>query len=270
MNTSPDGILDASRLRLWKIEDGSLVLKYWKGSSERKALLGPPRRSLPLSDPEHWIIFADCDGTEIGVIRAIDDLDQASQAVLREALQAEYTLERILKVLEVEREPLSGQTRWRVEMASPDASEPAETSNRDGSSLSLAQQSTAQQSTAQQSTAQQSAVQAPLGALHSLNGSSAAEPSRGEAAGEAGVESEEERPRALEKVASLLSLGREKSVAEAEVSTVEREFTIAGQEDVQTARYPHIFIVDTERRRYEIADCEVLDAESRKAAERFF
>lgn len=71
-------------------------------------------------------------------------------------------------------------------------------------------------------------------------------------------------------MASLLSLGRDKSVAEVLVSTFEREFTIAGQEDVQTARYPHIFIVDTERRRYEILDCESLDADSRKAAERFF
>ncbi len=257
MDTRGDGILDASRLRLWKIEDGSLVLKYWK-SGERKALVGPPRRALPLSDPEHWIIFVDLDGAEIGVIRAIDELDEASQAVLREALQSEYTLERIIKVLEVEREPLSGQTRWRVEIASPDAVEPAETSNRDGSSLSPAQQNAIPQSVVQQSAAQ------PAASSAHLNGSGSLHPAE-----ETSVD-EEERPGTLGKVASLLSLGRDKSAVEAEVSTVEREFTIAGQEDVQTARYPHIFIVDTDRRRYEIVDCEALDVESRKAAERFF
>lgn len=241
------GILDAARMRLWKLEDGSLVLKYWSERGDRKALAGPPRRALPLSDPERWIIFSDLDGHEIGVVEAIDDLDEASQAVLREALRAEYTLERIVSVLEVEREPLSGQTRWRVQIAGEEDNAPVEASNRDGSSLSSS----------------------------SLSSSSSSAPQPG--ALFAGLEKQadetgdsEERAGALVKVASLLSLGRDKSAGEETISSVEREFVIAGQEDVQSARYPHIFIVDTERRRYEIPDCEALDADSRKAAERFF
>lgn len=245
MDTSVDGILDAAKIRLWKLEDGSLVLKYLSARGERKALVGPPRRALPLSDPERWIIFCDYDGAEIGVLASIDEMDEASQAVLRESLKAEYTLERIVRVLEVEREPLSGQTRWRVEIEGEDDAEPVQASNQDGSSLS----------------SQASSSSNPIASL--APEPLAAESSREEAEGE-------ERSGALEKVASLLSLGRDRSASEEVISSVEREFVIAGQEDVQTARYPHIFIVDTERRRYEILDCEALDVESRKAAERFF
>ena len=244
MNTSTEHILDAPGVRLWKLEDGSLVLKYRHERSERKALIGPPRRALPLSDPEHWIIFSDCDGAEIGVLSSIDELDQASQAVLHEALKAEYTLERIVRVIEVEREPLSGQTRWRVEIASEDESAPVEASNRDGSSLSS-------------STSCSDVPDAGSGQAAQLD--------------DAGAEEDgEEKGRTRGKVASLLSLGRDRSASEDVVSSVEREFIIAGQEDVQTARYPHIFIVDIDRRRYEIPNCEALDVDSRKAAERFF
>ena len=81
---------------------------------------------------------------------------------------------------------------------------------------------------------------------------------------------DEEKPTRLAKVASFLSLSRDKSGSEDAVSVVEREFTINSQDDVATARYPHIYIVDIERRRYEIVNCETLDLESRKAAERFF
>jgi hypothetical protein len=248
MDSKNGRILDEASVRLWKLEDGTLVLKYLAARGERKALIAAPRRALPLTDPERWIVFSDNDGTEIGVLPAIDGLDESSQAVLREALRSEYSLERIVRVLEVEREPLSGQTRWRVEIESSQEDAPVEASNRDGSKLASAELA-APDSTAPQSTGP---------------GESDAEPST-DASGDG-----EEKLSRRAKVASLLSLGRDKSTAEEAISTVEREFTIAGQEDVQTARYPHIFIVDTERRRYEILDCEALDTDSRKAAERFF
>ena len=47
-------------------------------------------------------------------------------------------------------------------------------------------------------------------------------------------------------------------------------FHIAGTEDVQNARYPRIFIGDTQGRRYEIPDCEELDLNSRRLGERYF
>jgi hypothetical protein len=240
MDSKTDGILDTAAMRLWKLEDGTLVLKYLSARGERKALVSPPRRALPLSNPEQWIVFSDHDGAEIGMLASIDDLDEGSQAVLREALRNEYSLERIVRVLEVEREPLSGQTRWRVEIESADEDAPVEASNRDGSKL------------ASTSEVLESETQSEI------------------TADETSDSDGDERLGARGKVASLLSLGRDKSAAEDAISTVEREFTIAGQEDVQTARYPHIFIVDTDRRRYEILDCEALDVDSRKAAERFF
>ena len=47
-------------------------------------------------------------------------------------------------------------------------------------------------------------------------------------------------------------------------------FHIAGNEDVQNARYPRIFIGDTEGRRYEVPNCETLDLTSRRICERYF
>ena len=47
-------------------------------------------------------------------------------------------------------------------------------------------------------------------------------------------------------------------------------FHIAGTEDVQNARYPRIFIGDTQGRKYEIPNCEALDLNSRRLGERYF
>ena len=81
----------------------------------------------------------------------------------------------------------------------------------------------------------------------------------------------------------LLKKARAKSPAENEGGAVaegsllgeettgrEVVFHIAGTEDVQNARYPRIFIGDTEGRRYEVPDCEALDLASRRMCERYF
>ena len=211
-------------LKLWRIGDGTLVLKH----NERKTLLAPPRRALPLTELDEFIVFSDLDGEEIGILRRVADLEEGSQRVLREALAREYVLERITRILEVDKEPLSGQTRWRVEIESDSEAETSGENNTDEST---------------------NAAQSTLDAEES---------------------SDEEKSGALSKVASLLSLSRDRDKGDDAAPTVEREFTISGQEDVQAARYPHIFIVDTERNRYEILDCEALDIDSRRAAERFF
>jgi hypothetical protein len=220
---SPDG------LKLWQLEDGSLVMKR----ECKKTLLGAPRRALPLTNPDEFIVLSDLDGNEVGVLRRVEELEPASQAILREALAHEYVLERIERILEVEREPLSGQTRWRVQLAS-EANSATTTSIEDASESASQERETA---------------------------------SEDEGKGAADDESEK---RGLAKMTNFLSLNRDKDRVEETVTAHEREFTIGGPEDVQTARYPHIFIVDTERNRYEIPDCEALDLESRRAAERFF
>jgi hypothetical protein len=214
--------LSTEDLKLWQLEDGSLVMKQ----QCKKTLLSPPRRALPLTNPDEFIVLSDNDGHEIGVLHRVADLEPASQAVLREALAREYVLETITRILEVDREPLTGQTRWRVELASDvptEGEQPAQVEN----AHDVAEE-------------------------HSED------------------DSDDNGKRGLAKVTSFLTLSRDKERSEHSASGHQREFTINGPEDVQTARYPHIFIVDTERNRYEIPNCEELDLESRRAAERFF
>ena len=92
------------------------------------------------------------------------------------------------------------------------------------------------------------------------------------------VESDDETP-ALPPLLVKPSLGvklrkRARAKSEAEAGELEsgRElmFHIAGTEDVQNARYPRIFIGDTQGRKYEIPNCEELDLNSRRLGERYF
>jgi hypothetical protein len=219
--------LSTDDLKLWQLDDGSLVMKH----AGRKTLLSSPRRALPLSNLDEFIVFSDLDGNEVGVLRSIHDLEESSRIVLQEALAREYVLERITRILEVDKEPLTGQTRWRVELeGEAPGSEPDETANG----------STVLQSTSQHSTAHSGKIAVTKTDAH------AAEESEDTTKGTVTTANK------VNKMANLL------------------HFYISGQEDVQTARYPHIFIVDTDRNRYEILNCEQLDIESRRLAERFF
>jgi hypothetical protein len=198
--------LDAPTLQLER-RGGGLVLL----NEGRATPLAPPRRALPLSQPEEYIVLSDSDGNEIGWLRRLDELTQSSRNALLDTLSETYAVMRIRRVLEVEREAISGNIRWRVEIENeelPEDSESSETEETDDAS-------------------------AGVGA------------------------------RLLKK------LSRDKDETET-AGSEEREFSIAGAEDVQTARYPQIYIVDVERNRYEILDCEALDIESRRQAERFF
>ncbi|MDF2440408.1 MAG: hypothetical protein JWN98_1392 [Abditibacteriota bacterium] len=236
--------LSTDDLKLWQLDDGSLVMKH----AGRKTLLSSPRRALPLSNLDEFIVFSDLDGNEVGVLRSIHDLEESSRIVLQEALAREYVLERITRILEVDKEPLTGQTRWRVELeGEAPGSEPDETANG----------STVLQSTSQHSTAHSGKIAVTKTDAH------AAEESEDTTKGTVTTANK------VNKMANLLHFSRDKNVEES-TSTREREFYISGQEDVQTARYPHIFIVDTDRNRYEILNCEQLDIESRRLAERFF
>ena len=157
-------------------ENGSLTLSHEGGHVE----LAPPKRALPLSSPDEWIVLSSVDGEEVGIIRRVSELDRASREVLRAALEQAYRITTIVRVLEVEREPLSGQIEWRVEVEADDATEDGSTSGR------------------------------------------------------------------------------------------EITFRLSGGEDVQTARYPHIYFLDLEGNRFQIVDCEAMDLASRRASERYF
>jgi hypothetical protein len=181
-------------------KDGALYLKM----DGQKIKMAAPKRALPLSNPDEFIVLFDENGSEIGVLKSLHGLDPLSHERLSEELDGMYSRIPILKVLEVEREPLSGQVRWRVE-------------------------------------------------IEALDGEEAID---------------------IEVTSSPFRLLRraKNDDEELEIEAPRREvtFLIAGAEDVQTARYPRIFLSDVEGNRYEIPNCEELDLASRRMAERFF
>jgi hypothetical protein len=144
----------------------------------QKIEISPPKRALPLSNPDEYILINSATGDELGFIRKISELDEKSRDTLRDALEEAYRVTKIIKVLSVDREPISGQISWSVEIEN--------TEDDDG------------------------------------------------------------------------------------MSSREITFSIAGAEDVQTARYPQIFFTDVEGNRYEIDNCEAMDLGSRRASERYF
>ncbi len=179
--------------------EGGLSLKM----DGQKTPLSAPKRALPHTNPDGYIVLSDEDGTEIGVLRALHELEPASRDVLQDALQEIYRTTPILKILDVEREPLSGQIRWRVEV---------------------------------------------------------------EAFGD------DITPLSDTKISPLRALRRSKSDDDFEPETPRHEqtFFIAGAEDVQTARYPQIFITDIDGNRYEVSNCEALDLNSRRVSQQYF
>lgn len=212
---------------------------------------------MPLSQPESFVALSEENGGELGWVRDVDALDAASREVLEEALQKAYRIERIVRILKTEKEVLSGQTRWLVEIAAEKNAnlDDADDDENDSDGAS------------------QNGVPSKNGhsATNSDGAASTREPKLLRIFSD---KDKDDTPGVLEKIK------RKRRAASADDETLfgglsvseseERQFLIGGQEDVQTARYPHIFIVDTDRNRYEILDCEALDVESRRAAERFF
>jgi len=168
-------LLDPKRIYL-REEEGILRLFHEGGSTD----LSPPKRALPLSSPDEWIVLSSEEGAEIGTLRRVSELDSHSRALLRAALESAYRITTIWRVIEVEREPMSGQIAWRVEI---EAGENASDGSRSGREIT---------------------------------------------------------------------------------------FRIAGAEDVQTARYPHIYFSDLDGERFQILNCEAMDLASRRASERYF
>jgi len=239
--------LPVHRLRLHRDAEGTLLLTL----DGQTMTLGPPRRSLPLSDPDRFIILSDSNGAEVGLIRDVTELEPSSRDVLQAALQQVYVIKRITRIVEVEREPLTGQTQWRVEIA---------TDEHDGQRASEAEAQLPAPTAGDQLVNGVAAPAALANNGHNHNGQAAAE-----------NHDKSHDSNILDRINLIL---RHKPSDESERAggslTEECTFLINGHEDVQTARYPHIYIVDTEGKRYEILDCEALDLDSRRAAERFF
>jgi hypothetical protein len=106
--------------------EGALTLKM----DGQKLRLAAPKRALPLTNPDEYIVLLSEDGDEIGVIKALRDLEPASRERLSARLEEIYYVTPILRVLEVDREPLSGRVRWRVEVEAQPGEESLETDEK--------------------------------------------------------------------------------------------------------------------------------------------
>lgn len=236
--------------------------------------LKAPRRARPLSEPDKYILLYNESEEEMGVLRDLAELDEESRQVLGDALKKVYVIERIVRVLEVEKEALTGQTRWRVELAREEDDAP----QQDVIFTALDQM---EPSPLRDGAPAADGNGSMSSGSNSVNGSTAnGATSNGATSNGATVngltnnssDGSADNARDDSKILNRLRLrlNRDRVDGEPDVATEEREFLINGQEDVQTARYPHIYIVDTDRNRYEILNCETMDLESRRAAERFF
>jgi hypothetical protein len=196
-------------------KDGALLLKM----DGQQLKLDTPKRAAPLSNPDEFIVLSDREGNEIGVLRRLSEVEPASREVLQHALEAEYRVTMITRLLDVEREPLSGHITWRVEIKSQ--------GEEDGSA---------------------SLMQTSHGLPWKLG------------------------RRATPDKTNSDKTNSDKAEAGEDVVTVhhEKTFAIAGAEDVQTSRYPRIFITDVDGNRYEIENCEELDIASRRMGEKYF
>ena len=61
-----------------------------------------PRRLFPFTAPDTYITLLDNQGHEVAVIRALADLDEASETAIRESLSEFYMVPCIIKMLDTE------------------------------------------------------------------------------------------------------------------------------------------------------------------------
>ena len=202
-----------------KRRDGALVLKM----DGQCLTMAAPRRAIPMSAPDEFIVLSSEAGEELGVVRRVADLEPDSRELLEEELYQRYKTTKIERVLSVKRDPVSGLIRWAVQIERDEDEEPQLAAGLKPSlGVRLLKRARAK---------------------NSVEASDNAEDNGG--------------------VADDLLPGEETTGSEV-------VFHIAGTEDVQNARYPRIFIGDTQGRKYEIPNCEALDLTSRRLGERYF
>lgn len=104
-------VIKGSEAKFLKMADGQVVLVW----DEKAIAVGKILRALPISDPWRYLIVYDNDGNEVGIIVDFGELDSKSQEIVREELEKRYHIPKILRILQVERLPQTGHTRWKVE-----------------------------------------------------------------------------------------------------------------------------------------------------------
>lgn len=70
-------------------------------------------RCFPFSTPNHWISFRKSDGSELGLLKTIDELDSDSRRIVETRLKDRYHIPTILKIVQIDTHPQN--TQWQVE-----------------------------------------------------------------------------------------------------------------------------------------------------------
>jgi len=89
------------RLNLLRDDSGRIALQFGDGMIHRDVLV---RRTCPLTDPDHYIVFLDAQGRELCVVRDPRRLSSEAQAVVREALEQHYVRSQIKAILSLRTE----------------------------------------------------------------------------------------------------------------------------------------------------------------------
>lgn len=102
--------LDATQIVLTRTEGGFLNLSYGDEHYEQIAI----HRCFPFSAPESYLSFRESGdkAEEIGMLRALDELPEADQALVREQLALRYFTPVITKVHSIKEE--YGYSYWDV------------------------------------------------------------------------------------------------------------------------------------------------------------
>ncbi|MDW8028907.1 MAG: DUF1854 domain-containing protein [Armatimonadota bacterium] len=104
-------VIKKDEAKFLKMPDGQIVIVW----NEEVVAVGKILRTLPISDPWRYLIVYDNEGNEIGIIVDFNELDLKSQGIVREELERRYHIPKILRILQIERLPQTGQTLWKVE-----------------------------------------------------------------------------------------------------------------------------------------------------------
>jgi len=94
-------ILDPKKIRISRDESGRLKIIFEEGD---EVIVKRIIKAFPLTMPWRYIILIDENDQEIGVIKAIKDLDESSRRILVEQLEKIYFIPKITKIHQIKEE----------------------------------------------------------------------------------------------------------------------------------------------------------------------
>ncbi len=104
-------LLEPDNINLELDDENELNLELIKEDERYEGVQVNP--AFPLSQIGRYLSFREEDGTEIGMLKDIKELDTESKKAIEVILEKMYFMPRILKINEVQEE--FGVTRWEVE-----------------------------------------------------------------------------------------------------------------------------------------------------------